>query len=248
MADLVISTLSERPDLGSDKWDSSAAWPEFMLKDPTADLYYNRYERLFPDLALVAEDPHHPGAVAARGLAIPFAFDGETLPPGGWDTVIRWGIQDHIDGTTPTHVSALEISIRPEYQGRGLARSMVEAMRAAAVRRGVNELVAPVRPNQKSLEPLTSMSDYVQRTRSDGLPEDAWLRTHVRAGGEIVGIAPYAMTIVAPLDDWREWTGLPFDKPAPTLVEGALVPVIVDLDRDLGIYVEPNVWVRHRLD
>jgi hypothetical protein len=30
-------------------------------------------------------------------------------------------------------------------------------------------------------------------------------------------------------------------------VEGALVPVLVDVARDLGVYVEPNVWMRHRL-
>jgi GNAT superfamily N-acetyltransferase len=29
-------------------------------------------------------------------------------------------------------------------------------------------------------------------------------------------------------------------------VPGGLVPVIVSRDRDLGAYVEPNVWVRHR--
>ena len=29
------------------------------------------------------------------------------------------------------------------------------------------------------------------------------------------------------------------------VVEGALVPVEIDRDADVGRYVEPNVWMRH---
>ena len=83
-------------------------------------------------------------------------------------------------------------------------------------------------------------------TREDGLPADPWLRTHVQAGAQIIGVAPRSMVITGSLEQWRTWTGLPFDASGPVRVPGALVPVHCDVAADLAVYVEPNVWVRHR--
>ena len=52
--------------------------------------------------------------------------------------------------------------------------------------------------------------------------------------------------IVGTLAEWRAWTGLPFDDDGPVLVEGALSPVLVSSAQDVGVYVEPNVWIEHR--
>ncbi len=90
------------------------------------------------------------------------------------------------------------------------------------------------------------MAEYVERRRPDGLPEDPWLRVHVRAGGEIVRVAPASMTVSGSLAEWRAWTGLPFDRDGAVEVPGALTPVHCDLAQDHAVYVEPNVWVRHR--
>ncbi|MBA2389767.1 MAG: hypothetical protein H0V67_05875 [Geodermatophilaceae bacterium] len=91
------------------------------------------------------------------------------------------------------------------------------------------------------------MSDYAFRVRDDGLPADPWLRTHARLGAVIEKVAPASMVITGSLAQWRSWAGQPFDTDGPTIVESALVPVLVDVPRDLGVYVEPNVWMRHRL-
>ena len=244
--DVAVATLAERPDLVDALWELGELWPAFMLNDATASLYYDRCVQLFPDLILVAEDPTSPGVVVARGFAVPFAARSTPFPDEGWDAVIRWGIEDVIDARDPTHVSALEITIRPEYRGAGLAALMIERMRTAAATRRVSELVAPVRPSAKHLEPTVPMDVYAGRVRPDGLPVDPWLRTHVRAGGRIVGVASRSMTIVGSLADWHDWTGVRFERSGPVELERALVPVVVDLDRDLATYVEPNVWVSHR--
>jgi hypothetical protein len=83
--------------------------------------------------------------------------------------------------------------------------------------------------------------------RPDGLPDDPWLRVHVRAGGTIEQVAPASMVIAGSLAEWRARTGLPFDEAGPVLVPQALVPVVCDPIHDYAVYVEPNVWVRHRL-
>jgi hypothetical protein len=49
------------------------------------------------------------------------------------------------------------------------------------------------------------------------------------------------------LAQWREWTGLPFDRDGQVTMPGALTPVHVSLAHDHAVYVEPNVWVRHRV-
>jgi hypothetical protein len=122
---------------------------------------------------------------------------------------------------------------------------MLDAFKSCARRKGFADMFAPVRPNQKHLQPRTPMRDYVNMKGADGLPADAWLRTHVAAGGKIVKIAPYSMTIVGTIAEWSQWTGQPFERSREIEVDGALVPVLVSLEQDYGVYVEPNVWVRH---
>lgn len=82
---------------------------------------------------------------------------------------------------------------------------------------------------------------------ADGLPVDSWLRVHARLGGVIVGVAPTSQTISGTLDQWREWTGEPFDTEGPTIVPNALAAVHCFPQHGYGVYVEPNVWVRHDL-
>jgi hypothetical protein len=56
------------------------------------------------------------------------------------------------------------------------------------------------------------------------------------------------MAIAGSLAQWREWTGLPFDTDGPVVVPGALTPVEVSVAHDRAVYIEPNVWIRHRLN
>jgi hypothetical protein len=71
---------------------------------------------------------------------------------------------------------------------------------------------------------------------------------HVREGGQVVKMCPASMAIAGSLAQWREWTGLPFDTSGPVTVPGALTPVEVSVPHDRAVYIEPNVWIRHRLN
>jgi hypothetical protein len=53
------------------------------------------------------------------------------------------------------------------------------------------------------------------------------------------------MVVEAPLAQWEEWTGLDFPVSGPFVVPGAFNPVRIDRARQRGLYVEPNVWMRH---
>ena len=47
------------------------------------------------------------------------------------------------------------------------------------------------------------------------------------------------MVIVGTLAEWREWTGLLFERSGIAIVPGALSPVHVSLEQDHAVYVEP---------
>ena len=125
---------------------------------------------------------------------------------------------------------------------------MVKAMGAIGKSKGFNNLVAPVRPNQKSKYPLTSIDDYITWKTDEGLPFDAWLRVHVRAGARIIKPCHQAMIIRGTRAEWEEWTGLKFPQSGGYVVPGALNPMEMDVEKDEGIYIEPNVWMVHEIN
>jgi hypothetical protein len=242
-----LFTFAERPELVDAAFAIAEPAEPFMLHCDMGYLYYAGLGAAYAEYAMtVVEDD----VVVGRAMTIPFAFGNEVrsaLPNGGWDVVIRWAAEDQLRGDKPNAVSALEISLDASRRNGGLSRSVLEAVKENCARLGHDVLYCPLRPTEKHRYPTESMADYAQRRRNDGLPQDPWIRVHVRAGAEIVSVADHATTIVGSLDDWREWTDLPFDSDADVIVEGGLVPVVVSQARNVGVYVEPNVWVRHRL-
>ncbi len=241
--DIKISVLADRPDLFDTMWEMETPWPEFMKHDPIGNTYYALAEQ-FAECILMVEDPA--GKLVAKAFSVPFFLPDDELPEDGWDGVIRRGLRTRMAGETPNMISAIEISVRPDALGLGLSGPILRALRENAGRLGFGELVAPVRPNGKEDIDL-SMEVYAFRTREDGLPVDPWLRVHVRAGGVIDRVAPRSMVIPGTLQEWREWTGLPFDRSGQVRVPRALTPVNVDVEHNYAVYVEPNVWVRHKI-
>lgn len=248
---LELVTIRARPDLRdavhADRFNR--LWPEFMLHDPVAAMYFEtpHFDR-YLDTAFAVIDPAEPAQPVGRAFAVPFVFGGsgrDELPDSGWDGVIRWAHEDQARGRRPNALSALEITLLPEYRGQGASRMVLDAMRRHAGALGYRQIFAPVRPTAKHLEPFTPMADYVARRTAEGLPADPWLRVHVRAGGEVVKIAPQSMVVAANLAEWRRWSGMPLDESGAVAVSGALSPLWVSIAQDHAVYVEPNIWVRH---
>lgn len=241
---LEVSTLADRADLRDER--VSSGLPAFMSADPSGwDLASVRH--LYPALQLVGRLADQ---TVATAQAAPIHWSGDVgdLPPQGLDDVVGAAVRGACDGSQHANaVTALIITVDAQHRGRGVSSAMLTAMKDAARQARFADLVAPVRPTLKHLEPCTPMRDYAARQRDDGLPWDPWLRTHVRAGGVIVKTCPASMTVGGSLAQWREWTGLSFDTDGPIEVPGALVPVHAVLAHDYAVYVEPNVWVHHRL-
>jgi hypothetical protein len=242
--DLRVVSLAERPDLETAMLTMEASWPAYVRPAPVlVDWAFGAHA----EHQLVVVDGED--RVVARAAGVPFAWDGDpdTLPDTGWDEALGRCLSDTRAGREPTALCALEIAVVPGLRARNLSAHTLRALAGHGRRAGFRDIVVPVRPSRKHERPRLPMPEYLALVRPDGLPEDPWLRVHVRAGGEVLKVCPASMTISGSLAQWREWTGLPMDTDGPVEVPGALVPVTVSLAHDHAVYVEPNVWVRHRL-
>jgi GNAT superfamily N-acetyltransferase len=244
-----IVSLAERPELADRLYAAfEGAWPEFMRYDAADTVFDTLAERVYPELTLIALDAA--GEPLAKAYSLPFTWPGDPddgLPARGYDAVLLGAADDRLAGRKGNLIAAVEITVRPGAQGAGMAGVMLDALRRNAAEQGFPSLVVPARPTRAHDHPDTPVAEYATWTREDGLPVDPWLRAQVRVGGRIVGVAPHSMVITGTLDDWREWTGLPFDIDGPVRVPGALAPVQCDLAAGVAAYVEPNIWVHHRL-
>lgn len=224
----------------------SSVWPEFMLHDPVADRNWGRLRDDWPGFQLVMLDGA--GGVAAAAQAAPLHWDGTDAGlPEGWDEQFDCSTAGLAAGHAPNTLGAIRICVAPSRRGEGLSAAMIEAMREVALEAGFDAVIACVRPTEKARYPLLPIETYAAWRRDDGLPFDPWLRVHARAGARIVRASPRSMTIAGTIAEWEEWTGMRFPASGPYVVDGALVPVEIDVEADRGIYLDPNVWMVHGL-
>jgi hypothetical protein len=160
--------------------------------------------------------------------------------------VVERAVDDLDRGRPATAAAALSITLTGSHLGLGLSGQLLHGLRAVAGGHGLRALLAPVRPTLKSRYPLTPMERYVRWQRDDGAPFDPWLRVHRRLGGQLLEVCPASMRITGTVADWEGWTGMRFPDSGSYVVPDGLVPVEIDVGRDLGTYLEPNVWVRHQ--
>jgi GNAT superfamily N-acetyltransferase len=225
---------------------SEAVWPEFMMHDSIANQYWDGLFEDFGEYQFAFVDRAHENVV---GLAnsVPLVWDGsiDDLPDEGWDWALIQSAHDRSKGKKPNILCAIQISIHPDFQRRGLSNHLLEEMRELGRQKGLHGLIAPVRPSLKARYPITDMDSYIQWTDEAGLPFDPWLRVHVRQGGRIVKVCHQAMRVVASIQEWESWTEMRFPQDGSYIVPGALATIQVDHDLNRGTYVEPNVWVEH---
>ena len=239
---MLVASYAERPDLAERTGEIGDVWPEFV-HHARLNRHWHRLREDFLDFQLVVYDEER-DVLVGRGHSIPFPWDGRAEGlPDGVEGVFDVVFEDAAG--PPTTLSAVAAVLDPEAQGRGLSGLIIKGMSAAAARAGLDALVAPVRPTMKARYPLTPTERYLGWRREDGQLFDPWLRVHERLGAKILGVCPGSLIVEGAVAEWEAWTGMAFPGSGSYVVEGALVPVEIDRDADLGRYVEPNVWMRH---
>jgi hypothetical protein len=240
-----IVTLKQRPELG-EQIDllHQETWDRFLDGAPWR--YWDSLFDTFADFQILLCEPND--VVIGFGHTVPFVWDGTTedLPPM-LDEIIERALDDHRHARKPTALSALAAVVAPKYQKRGLSSDIIRAMGSLAAEHNLPSLVAPVGPTLKHLYPLTPMERYVQWKRADGSPFDPWIRVHWRLGAEQLCVAPKTAISTGTVAEWEEWTGMSFPESGAYVVPGALQPVEIDREQNMGRYEDPGVWMLHRV-
>lgn len=187
-------------------------------------------------LCLVDQETGYPVAV---GNCVPLACDMNNLPPEGWDWIVETAAKP---GGRRNALGALAISVPPLHRGKGLARHLIAGFLETARRKGFDGVIAPVRPSDKSRHPFVSIEEYIGWTDERGRAYDPWLRSHLASGGKVVGPCSRSMVVEEPLAFWENWTGQHYEESGDYTIDGALVPVSIDVKKRVGRYAEPNVW------
>ncbi len=241
-----LCTFADRPELrpGIESLERRA-WPPFMLHGNVRS--WHLLFEMFPDCQLLLCGPG--GDLLAVGHTVPLFWDGSVagLPATIEEIIVRAG-SAHAEGRPANALSALAAMVDPAQRGRDLSVAVVCEMKALAGRRGCRSLIAPARPTWKCRYPLVPLERYVEWRRDDGAPFDPWLRVHWRLGALPLGPASATVTVSGTPGQWREWTGREFPASGSYLVPGALQPVNVDREQDLGIYEDPNLWMEHAVE
>jgi len=240
-----IVTTCERPDL---KGEADAAfrvkWPEFLFyHDSIMKSFEAQVEEFFPqfDVLMLDED-----RVVAGGWGVAIRWDGtvEDLPEGYDATMIR-AVEGHQEGIAATTLSYMTVAVVDGMTRRGLAGTVLAALRDRALDAGLSHVIAPVRPTLKPRYPLTPMASYATWTGPDGLSIDPWIRSHQRMGATLLAPAPRSMVFTGTVAEWESWTGMVFPETGRYVVPDALGPVDINRAEDTGTYVEENLWVQH---
>lgn len=239
-----IVTRADRPELH----DTAAVvfrerWPEFIFHDDVPKQYMGRVEKYFARYDVMVLDN---GAVVAGGWGVPMAWDGTVRDlPSGYDEALIRAVEGREADVEPTTLSFMAAAVDTSHDRRGLAAVVLGELTRRAREDGLGHVIAPLRPTWKHRYPTVPMAEYAGWSRPDGLSIDPWIRTHQRMGARVLCPASRSMVIEGTVAEWENWTGMMFPITREYVVPDALNVVLIDRERDRGVYVEENLWVQH---
>ncbi len=231
------------------KWQEeldAISWPVFMLQDKVIHKYWSNQYNCFGGFQFALLDGEE---VLGIGNSIPIYWGKtiEELPEGGLDWAVEKGNEDYLNKVIPNALVGIQILVNPVHRNKGLSHKMLDIMKEVAKSNGLDYVFLPLRPTLKSEYPSTAMNDYIEWKNEEGLPFDPWIRVHKKAGGLVVKACNRSMEIRGSVSDWENWTQVKINTAGEQIIDRALAPIMIDLAKDIGTYIEPNVWVVHKI-
>jgi hypothetical protein len=248
-ADLARVSAEEMPDFVERTDELGAgAFPKFLNFSPMVVNHWADLYRLFRAYQFALAEPNT-GKLVSFANCFPLRWDSplDDLPEGGLEWALPEAVRQAEAGMKPNLLCAFQIVVHPTLLNHGLSYRTVTTMIETARTAGLSCLIAPVRPNRKERYPAMPFEEYIAWKREDGLPVDDWVRVHVRLGGRIIRPCHRAMLVTGSFEDWKHWTGVDFDRPGEQFVPRGLVPLQVDPITRTAAYIEPNLWIAHRV-
>jgi hypothetical protein len=234
-------TLKDRSDLLEKlKGLNQKSWPEFIKHGDTYS-WQKLYDE-FRDFLLMLTDQDD--SLIGGGFTVPVSWNGthDGLPTS-IEEIITNGIKTKNESANT--LVAIAALVDDSCRGQQLSAEILKQMKYLTIRHGLQNLIVPVRPTWKARYPLQGIESYATWLREDGLLYDPWLRTHQRLGANVLKCVDSTLKVEGTVEDWKQWTGLVFPESGHYIVKGALQPVRIDIESNMGVYHDPNVWVQH---
>ncbi|MFT6336345.1 MAG: hypothetical protein ACI86M_003707 [Saprospiraceae bacterium] len=239
---LVLSELSE--ELIKQYKDAiQNAFPDIILSSKVIAKYWDRVESYFPEYQIFLIENNQ---ILGFMNAIPLHWDSpmKELPKEGWDWMLEKGVIDYEKGTKSNTLGALQIIVTKENLGKGYSKTLISEAKQIVKEIGFEHFIIPIRPTFKSRYPNMEMEEYIILKDGEKI-YDPWIRTHLKGGAEIINVCSKAMHIDGDINFWERLLNGKVEKSGSYIVEGALNPVHIDIENNLGTYFEDNIWISY---
>jgi hypothetical protein len=217
-----------------------------MLHDPVAITYWMQLIEAFKEYQLMIMVGDEIVAVI-NSVLLYYDKSANELPDEGVDWAVKKAISDYKNGIKPNVLMGVQIVVNKKHRNKGLSSLSIREIICLAKKMGLDKVIIPLRPSEKHKFPLIPMEDYINWKNDDGSPFDNWLRVNLKTGGKIIKICSKSMFIPGTIDEWKEWTQLEFPGSGSYIIPGALNPISIDTEKNQGFYMEPNIWILHKL-
>ena len=178
-----------------------------------------------------------------HGILVAADLTQNQLPDSGW----RFAMESVLAEPKPNCMCLLVANVDPAARGLGFSKVLVEKAKAVTLDLGFKEMIAPVRPTLKQDFPEQTLDEYIQKRDEKNEVFDPWLKLHVRLGGEVLNVCHESVIINATIKKWSQWLSAEFHQSGKYILPMGLAPLDINLEKNIGTYVEPNVWVRYLL-
>ena len=239
-----VHTLKNRADLSRALRElNRKSWPDFIIY---GDIYsWDRFYSELSDFILLLTDRN--GLLIGGGFTVPVFWSGELDDlPSSIEKIIEAGLESKGCSSVNTLIPVAAL-VEKRTRGENISAEILMLMKSLAIQHGFINLIVPVRPTWKARYPLQSIKSYATWQNKDGLLYDPWLRTHQRLGAAIMKCVDSTLKIEGTVEDWENWTGMIFPESGEYIVKNALQPIQIDIESNVGVYHEPNVWMQHPL-
>jgi GNAT superfamily N-acetyltransferase len=235
------TTLAERPELEAALAVIRSGGPVFLAE------LTSEHRRLlghrWASHQFIGSTEAEGSVVAVSAIAI--RWDGTTDgAPGGSVGALIGHTEPGAAGADT--LAVLDVAVHPAARGRGLGAQVLADLGSLAAAVALDRVLVLLRPHAKRHHPLVPFVRYLSATDAAGRPRDGWLAAAWDADLQPVRAVDRSLVARAPVAAWERWYGRPFPTSGPYLIDGAIKPAIVELERDEGRYREPHLWVAPR--
>jgi len=220
------------------------AFPPIIGESQVIKKYWSKLETYYPEnqFLLISNKDELIGFINT----VPFHFDKELdhLPERGWDWMLSKGIADFENKIEANYLGGLQVIVRKEFQSQGFSRKILNYAKNFIANSNFKNLIIPIRPTQKHKFPELPMSEYLN-LKSGNEVFDPWIRTHLKGGAQIIKICEKSMMMAGDIEFWERILEKKIYKTGKYILRGALSLITIDLEKDKGEYIEPNIWIKY---